>query len=154
MTSLSDNPQRQRALEMPGQAGKRALGGLGLGGSVRGQQQGVMVRSGLVDQGFQPQRRAGQAGDVERRRAQQQILDATVAATADQQQIGIDSTGAFAIGYEYRIQRPLRVYVNYAFVTNDDNANLNPWNQARRTGQPGSFGDTASGLSLGLRYDF
>ena len=60
----------------------------------------------------------------------------------------------FAVGYEYRIQRPLRVYVNYAFVSNDDNANLTPWNQARTTGQPGSFGDTASGFSLGLRYDF
>ena len=63
-------------------------------------------------------------------------------------------SGMFAIGYEYRIQSPLRVYVNYAMVSNDDNANLTPWNQARRTGQPGSFGDTASGFSLGLRYDF
>ena len=60
----------------------------------------------------------------------------------------------FAIGYEYRIARPLRVYLNYARVANDDNVNLTPWNQARTTGQPGSFGDTSSGFSLGLRYDF
>lgn len=59
-----------------------------------------------------------------------------------------------AIGYEYRIQRPLRLYVSYAFVSNDDNARLVPWAQARTTSQPGSFGETASGLSLGIRYDF
>lgn len=60
----------------------------------------------------------------------------------------------FAVGYEYRISRPLRVYVNYARVANDDNANLTPWSQARTTDRAGSFGDTASGFSLGLRYDF
>ncbi len=60
----------------------------------------------------------------------------------------------FALGYEYRLSRPLRLYVNYARVTNDDNANLTPWVQARTTDRPGSFGDTASGLSLGLRFDF
>ena len=59
-----------------------------------------------------------------------------------------------AIGVEHRFASQLRVYVNYAMVSNDDNANLNPWSQARTTGTPGSFGDTASGLSLGLRFDF
>ena len=59
-----------------------------------------------------------------------------------------------AIGLEYRIASPLRIYMNFASVANDDNANLTPWAQARTTGQPGSFGDTASGFSLGLRYDF
>ncbi len=60
----------------------------------------------------------------------------------------------FAIGYEYRIARPVRIFINYARVANDDNANLTPWNQARTTDRPGSFGNTASAFSLGLRYDF
>ena len=59
-----------------------------------------------------------------------------------------------AVGAEYRFASPLRVYLNYALVANDDNARLNPWSQARTTNQPGSFGDTSSGLSLGLRFDF
>jgi len=60
----------------------------------------------------------------------------------------------FAIGYEYRIARPLRVMLAYARVANDDNANLTPWNQARTTDRPGSFGNTSSGFSMALRYDF
>jgi len=59
-----------------------------------------------------------------------------------------------AVGVEHRLGGQLRIYANYAMVSNDDNANLNPWSQARTTGTPGSFGDTASGLSLGLRFDF
>lgn len=59
-----------------------------------------------------------------------------------------------AVGVEHRLGSQLRIYANYAMVSNDDNANLNPWSQARTTGTPGSFGDTASGLSLGLRFDF
>ncbi|MEE4297595.1 MAG: porin [Wenzhouxiangella sp.] len=60
----------------------------------------------------------------------------------------------FAIGYEYRIRQPLRVYAIYGFTSNDDGVNLTPWNQGRRTDQPGINGETASGLSVGLRYDF
>ncbi|QOC21551.1 porin [Wenzhouxiangella sp. AB-CW3] len=59
-----------------------------------------------------------------------------------------------AVGIEHRLASQLRIYANYAMVSNDDNANLNPWSQARTTGTPGSFGETASGLSLGLRFDF
>ena len=60
----------------------------------------------------------------------------------------------FAIGYEYRLARPVRIMLAYARVANDDNANLAPWVQARTTDRPGSFGNTATGFSLGLRYDF
>lgn len=59
-----------------------------------------------------------------------------------------------AIGYEYRIARPLRILVTYARLVNDDNSNLAPWIQARTTDRPGSFGNTATGFSLGLRLDF
>jgi predicted porin len=60
----------------------------------------------------------------------------------------------FAVGVEYRVSSPLRFYMNYAMVSNDDNANLNPWSQARTTGSPGAAGETASGLSFGIRFDF
>ena len=60
----------------------------------------------------------------------------------------------FAIGYEYRLARPVRLMLAYARVANDDNANLAPWVQARTTDRAGSFGNTASGFSMALRYDF
>ncbi len=59
-----------------------------------------------------------------------------------------------AVGAEYRVSSPLRFYVNYALVSNDDNVALNPWSQARTTGRPGAAGETASGLSFGMRFDF
>lgn len=59
-----------------------------------------------------------------------------------------------AVGVEYRVSSPLRFYANYGLVSNDDNANLNPWSQARTTGRPGAAGETASGLSFGMRFDF
>jgi predicted porin len=61
----------------------------------------------------------------------------------------------FAIGIEQRLDSSLRVYANYALVTNDDNVALNPWAQARTTtAVPAVNGEDTSGLSLGLRYDF
>lgn len=59
-----------------------------------------------------------------------------------------------SVGMEYRFGSQLRLYGNYALVANDDNANLNPWSQARTTGTPGSLGESAQGFSLGLRFDF
>lgn len=58
------------------------------------------------------------------------------------------------VGLEHRFASPLRAYVNLAMVDNDDNANLNPWTQARTTNAPSAAGETATGLSFGLRYDF
>jgi len=58
-----------------------------------------------------------------------------------------------AAGYVHRMDK-LRLYVTYAMVANDDGAALTPWNQARTTGVPGVAGETATGLSLGMRYDF
>ena len=59
-----------------------------------------------------------------------------------------------ALGVEHRLDSALRVYANYAMVDNDDNAMLTPWNQGRSVGAAGAAGETASGISLGLRYDF
>lgn len=60
-----------------------------------------------------------------------------------------------AVGVEHKIDKQLRVYANYAMLDNDPGSNLQPWNQARTTGNAGVSNDeTASGLSLGLRFDF
>ena len=58
------------------------------------------------------------------------------------------------VGAEYIVSSPLRFYLNYARVANDTNADLTPWDQGRTTRQPGSPGNTASGLNLGLRFTF
>jgi predicted porin len=61
-----------------------------------------------------------------------------------------------AIGIEHRLDRSLRVYANYAMVSNDDAIAINPWNQARTTGNtaPAANGETHSAISLGMRFDF
>ncbi len=59
-----------------------------------------------------------------------------------------------AVGIEHRIDSALRLYLNYAQLSNDANIALTPWNQARTPSTPGVDGETASGLSLGMRYDF
>lgn len=58
------------------------------------------------------------------------------------------------LGLEHRFASPLRAYVNLAMVDNDDNAGLSPWAQARTTNAAAASGETATGLSFGLRYDF
>lgn len=64
-----------------------------------------------------------------------------------------DST-LMAVGVEHRIDSALRFYANYATVDNDDNSDLTPWGQARTTGTDGAAGETATAVSLGMRYDF
>ncbi|MGM0476822.1 MAG: porin, partial [Pseudomonadota bacterium] len=59
-----------------------------------------------------------------------------------------------AVGVEHRLDSALRVYANYATVDNDDNASLTPWKQARTASPSGADGETATGISLGMRYDF
>lgn len=65
----------------------------------------------------------------------------------------------WVIGVEHKLDKAVRVYANYAVVDNDDGRALTPWAQGR-TANPGSAefadasGEKASGLSVGLRYDF
>ncbi|QJD58146.1 porin [Pseudomonas sp. gcc21] len=62
----------------------------------------------------------------------------------------------WVLGVEHKLDKAVRVYANYAVVDNDDLADLTPWSQAR-TADPESadaLGEKASGLSVGLRYDF
>jgi translation initiation factor IF-1 len=61
----------------------------------------------------------------------------------------------FTVGIEQRLDQAVRVYANYAVMTNDDNADLNPYTQARSTGEvPRVPGETTSGLSVGLMFNF
>lgn len=60
----------------------------------------------------------------------------------------------WVIGVEHKLDKAVRVYANYAVVDNEDNAALTPWGQARTATPSGTAGEEASGLSVGLRYDF
>jgi hypothetical protein len=60
----------------------------------------------------------------------------------------------YTLGAEYRYDKALRFYANYAGVKNDSGIDLNPWTQGRTTTTAGSSGKTSTGLSLGMRYDF
>ena len=59
-----------------------------------------------------------------------------------------------ALGVEHRLDKTVRVYANLATVLNDENSNLTPWAQARSNNVGGARGEDATGLSLGMRYDF
>lgn len=58
------------------------------------------------------------------------------------------------VGVEHKLDKAVRVYANYAVVDNDDNIALTPWAQGRSATPGGAAGEEASGLSVGLRYDF
>lgn len=60
----------------------------------------------------------------------------------------------WVVGVEHKLDKAVRVYANYALVDNEDNAALTPWGQARTATPSGTAGEEASGLSVGLRYDF
>ncbi|OOG24785.1 porin [Thioalkalivibrio denitrificans] len=60
----------------------------------------------------------------------------------------------YAVGLEYRLDSALRFYGNVAMVSNDDASALTPWGQARTATPDGAAGETATGVSLGMRYDF
>ncbi|MFZ2288742.1 MAG: porin [Halopseudomonas yangmingensis] len=60
----------------------------------------------------------------------------------------------WVVGVEHKLDKAVRVYANYAVVDNDDNARLTPWLEGRSATPDGAFGEKASGLSVGLRYDF
>lgn len=60
----------------------------------------------------------------------------------------------FAVGVEHRIHSDLRAYANIAQVSNDDNASLTPWGQARTATPAGAAGETARGISIGMMYNF
>jgi len=62
-----------------------------------------------------------------------------------------------AIGVDRIISKELRFYANYAVVSNGTSATVTPWVEGRSTSAalvPGSSGKDATGISLGMRYDF
>ncbi|MGN5593152.1 porin [Stutzerimonas nitrititolerans] len=67
----------------------------------------------------------------------------------------------WVVGVEHKLDKAVRVYANYAVVDNDDNSAQVPWEQARSANVRSNAGlgvapagEKASGLSVGLRYDF
>ena len=60
----------------------------------------------------------------------------------------------WVVGVEHKRDKAVRVYANYALVSNDENVNLTPWAQSRSAAPGGTVNEDASGLSVGLRYDF
>lgn len=69
----------------------------------------------------------------------------------------------FTLGVEHSLDKALLLYAAYGFVSNDDFAQLTPYVQGRGTalaadaqsdGVPAAPGETASGLSAGVRYTF
>lgn len=71
---------------------------------------------------------------------------------ADDSDYGADM---WVVGVEHKLDKAVRVYANYAVTDNNKAAKLTPWRQAR-SAKPGATvaGKEASGLSVGLRYDF
>ena len=71
---------------------------------------------------------------------------------ADDSDYGADM---WVVGVEHKLDKAVRVYANYAVTDNNKEAKLTPWAQAR-SAKPGATvaGKEASGLSVGLRYDF
>lgn len=59
-----------------------------------------------------------------------------------------------ALAGEYYLDAMLRVYANLATVINDDRVNLTPWEQGRTVTKQGVAGKNATGVSLGMVYDF
>jgi predicted porin len=61
----------------------------------------------------------------------------------------------YTLGAEYRYDKALRFYANYASVDNGTSAALTPWKEGRTANAAaGSNGLDKSGLSIGMRYDF
>ena len=62
----------------------------------------------------------------------------------------------YALGLEYRVDSDLRFYGNVAMVDNDANSALSPWSAARSANPDDAnpLGQTATALSIGMRYDF
>lgn len=60
----------------------------------------------------------------------------------------------WVVGVEHKLDKAVRVYANYALVSNDSDIALTPWSQGRSATPSGAAGEDASGLSVGLRYDF
>lgn len=60
----------------------------------------------------------------------------------------------YTVGAEYRYDTALRFYASYAGLDNDAAVNLTPWKEGRTAQPSGTNGKNATGLSVGMRYDF
>lgn len=60
----------------------------------------------------------------------------------------------YTMGAEYRYDKALRFYASYGSVDNEANSKLSPWKEGRTAQPSATAGKTATGLSVGMRYDF
>jgi len=60
----------------------------------------------------------------------------------------------YTVGAEYRYNKELRFYANYATLDNGPALSQTPWKEGRTATPAGATGKEATGLSLGMRYDF
>lgn len=60
----------------------------------------------------------------------------------------------YTVGAEYRYDKALRFYANYASLENGTAINQTPWKEGRTAQPSGVKGKDATGLSVGMRYDF
>jgi predicted porin len=59
-----------------------------------------------------------------------------------------------ALGVDRYFGKDLRLFANYARVSNDSGAKLTPWKEGRSTDQTGISGQAATAFTVGMRYDF
>ncbi len=59
-----------------------------------------------------------------------------------------------AIGIDRYVGKEMRFFANYAKVSNGTAAKATPWKESRSTDQTGINGLSATGFSVGMRYDF
>lgn len=61
----------------------------------------------------------------------------------------------WALGVEHKLDKAVRLYANYAVLNNGKATTQTPWKEGRSASAPAGVADEpASGLSVGLRYDF
>ena len=60
----------------------------------------------------------------------------------------------YTVGAEYRYSKELRFYASYAGLDNGTAGSLTPWKEGRTAQPSGATGKDATGLSVGMRYDF
>ena len=60
----------------------------------------------------------------------------------------------YTVGAEYPYSKELRFYASYAGLDNGTAGSLTPWKEGRTAQPSGTTGKDATGLSVGMRYDF
>lgn len=63
-------------------------------------------------------------------------------------------TNLIALGVDYQVVPELRLYLNYARISNDDEQGREPWTTASTLSGTGEVGHDPQGVALGMIYNF